>query len=247
MMMMKVLLLVTMIVMGQADEDLKTFMKKTEKMFDEVKELQSKVQDLSEENTELKSTVIDLKVENSELKIGLTAENSELKKDIQQLKVKDEELECQATELVKDVSFLKSPPVYYICVYQSSTTVTSSNVPFEKTLYSQCTNCQNANFDLASGVYTNGWPGTYTVTWDLWAADNAGNNPVSIYLKKNGEIIFESSHSSYYTGSSGHVTDQGGRTIILRMETGDELSLWCEDCSAYVYQITFCISLTTAD
>merc|ERR1719334_893278 len=190
-MMMKVLLLVTMIVMGQADEDLKTFMKKTEKMFDEVKELQSKVQDLSEENTELKSTVIDLKVENSELKIGLTAENSELKDDIQKLKVKNEELECQATELVKEVSFLKSPPVYHICVYQIETHATSSNVPFYKTLYSECNNCQDANFDLASGVYTNGWPGTYTVTWDLQADDDHGEHYVQIYLKKNGIPIYE--------------------------------------------------------
>merc|ERR1719378_992558 len=238
--MVKMLLVMTMIVMGQAEEDLKTFMKKTERMFDE---LQSKVQDLSEENTELKLTVIDQIEDLQELK----AENSELKKDIQKVKVKHEELECQATELVKDVSFLKSPPVYHICVYQSYTTATSSNVDFEKTLYSQCNNCQNANFDLASGVYTNGWPGTYTVTWDLTALDDAGENWVDIYLKKNGEIIDESLHVSRYTGSSGWVDDQGGRTLILRMETGEELSLWCEDCSASVNLITFCVSLTTAD
>merc|ERR1711915_762580 len=210
----------------------------TEKMFDDVKELQTKVHDLSEENTELKSTVIDLKVENSEHNIELneelqelTAENSELKKDIQKLKVKDE-------ELVKDVSFLKSPPVYHICVYQTYTSATSSNVPFEKTVYSQCNNCQNANFDLASGVYTNGWPGTYTVTWDLYAGNNDGDPWLEIYLKKNGEIIQESEHWSYYSGSSGVVLDQGGRTIILRMETGDELSLYCSDCSTGVGRIT---------
>merc|ERR1711915_583998 len=96
------------------------------------------------------------------------AENSELKNDIQKLKVKDE-------ELVKDVSFLKSPPVYHICVYQDYTGVTSSNMDFDKTLYSQCNDCQDANFNLTSGVYTNGWPGTYTVTRDLNAGDNHGN------------------------------------------------------------------------
>ena len=184
MMMVKILLVVAMIVIGQAEEDLKMFMKKTEKMLEEH---QLKLQDLSEENTELKSAVIDLK-----------AENSELKKDIQKLKVKDD-------ELVKDVSFLKSPPVYHICVYQLGTYATSSNVPFEKTLYSQCNNCQNANFDLASGVYTNGWPGTYTVTWDLHARDYAGDSEVDIYVMKNGQRIEESRHASRYTGSSGRV------------------------------------------
>merc|ERR1719357_2505076 len=246
-MMVKILLVVAMIVIGQAEQDLEMFMKKTEKMFDDVKKLQTKVHDLSEENTELKSTVINLKVENSEHNIALneelqklTAENSELKKDIQKLKVKDD-------ELVKDVSFLKSPPVYHISVYQSGTRVTGSNVPFEKTLYSQCNNCQNANFDLASGVYTNGWPGTYTVTWDLNALDTAGDYAVYIYLMKNGETIEESDHASYYSGSSGYARDQGGRTMILRMETGDQLSLYCDNCSASVWDVTFCISLTTAD
>merc|ERR1719378_667877 len=238
--MVKMLLVMTMIVMGQAEEDLKTFMKKTERMFDE---LQSKVQDLSEENTELKLTVIDQIEDLQELK----AENSELKKDIQKVKVKHEELECQATELVKDVSFLKSPPVYHICVYQIETHATSSNVPFYKTLYSQCNNCQNANFDLASGVYTNGWPGTYTVTWDLTASDTAGDQAVRIYLKKNGEKIEESEHYSIYTGSSGYVRDQGGRTMILRLDTGDQLNMWCDACRPGVWHITFCISLQTYD
>merc|ERR1711915_1112308 len=120
-------------------------------------------------------------------------------------------------------------------------------VQFEKTVYSQCNNCQNANFDLASGVYTNGWPGTYTVTWDLIAIDDAGDHGVQIYLKKNGEKIVESLHDSYYSGSSGRVEDQGGRTIILRMETGDQLSLYCQGCRTGVYHITFCVSLTTYD
>ena len=192
--------------MGQAKEDLKTFMKKTEKMFDE---LQSKVQDLSEENGELK-------VENSELKIALNrvekdmkAEISDLKKDIQKLKKENTKLKVIEDDLVRDVSFLKNPPYYHICVYNSWTNVKSSNVQFEKELYSVCNMCNGANFDLTSGVYTNGWPGTYTVTWDLIANDNAEEHEVLIYLRKNDVNIEESRHYSHYTGSSGGVGDQG--------------------------------------
>merc|ERR1711915_880176 len=116
---------------------------------------------------------------------------------------------------------------------QHDTSVTKSNVQFSKELYSDCNMCEGeegnspANFDLASGVYTNGWPGTYTVAWDLFADDDHGDSSAHIYLRKNGVNIGESRHISWYSGSSGRVTDQGGRTMILRMETRDTLSLWC--------------------
>ena len=256
------------------------------KMEKRLEELQSMMQDLSDKNAELKA-------ENSELKIALDedlqemnenfqemnedfqdmkTENTKLKKDIQKLKmestdlkVKDDELQCKAEELVREVSSLKNPPFYHICVYRRLSSDTSSNVDFEKELYFSCLHCENANFDLASGVYTNGWPGTYTVTWDLRAGNNPGESDVKIYLKKNGTQINESEHRSDYSGSKGHVYDQGklssanftecllnfqfpgGRTMILRMETGDTLSLYCRDCSAFVSHITFCISLNTFD
>ena len=79
---------------------------------------------------------------------------------------------------------------------------------FDKVLYFDCNNCDGANFDLASGVYTNGWPGTYTVTWDLRAYGGNGEPTVNIYLRKNNENIEESRHLSYYTGGSGYVYDQ---------------------------------------
>ena len=53
-------------------------------------------------------------------------------------------------------------------------------------------------------------PGSYKVTWSVLASDDAGNNEVLIYLKKNGEIIDESWHRSYFSGTSGsYVGDQG--------------------------------------
>ena len=68
-------------------------------------------------------------------------------------------------------------------------------MPFDKELYSDCNMCDGeyenspANFDLASGVYTNGWPGTYTVTWDLHAGDSSGDDWVAIFMMKNGAMI----------------------------------------------------------
>ena len=73
--MVKILPVVIMIVMGQAEEDLLNFMRMSEKQFEE---LQSKIQDLSEENAQLK-IMLSRGLQNSEL------QHYELKKDIQKL------------------------------------------------------------------------------------------------------------------------------------------------------------------
>ena len=39
----------------------------------------------------------------------------------------------------------------------------------------------------------------------------------------------------------------GGRTLVLHLVRGDTLDLYCEDCSATIYRVTFCVSLSTFD
>jgi hypothetical protein len=39
----------------------------------------------------------------------------------------------------------------------------------------------------------------------------------------------------------------GGRTLVLHLDRGDTLDLYCEDCSADIYDTTFCVTLSTFD
>ena len=64
---------------------------------------------------------------------------------------------------------------------------------------------------------------------------------VDIYLRKNGNVIVESHHYSRAA------YEQGGRTLVLHLDRGDTLDLYCEDCSAGISGITFCVSLSQAD
>merc|ERR1712098_173796 len=72
-------------------------------------------------------------------------------------------------------------------------------------------------------------------------------HPAYTHLQHNGENIDESRHVSYYNGPSGDVWDQGGRTMVLHLDQGDTLQLYCDDCTAKIGDITFCVSLTTFD
>ena len=149
-------------------------------------------------------------------------------------------------DLEREVSFLKDPLMTFECGYSSNSKATSQIISYTKLLYSS-TNVEGAGLDISLGVFTSGHPGTYTATWSLSAWNDAGDSRVFIYLRKNGTNIEESQHYTHYTGASGVADDVGGRTLIVHLGRGDTLDLFCDDCSAYVNFITFCVTLSQAD
>ena len=114
-MMVKILLAVTVMAMAQSEENILMFMKKAEKIFEEFEEVRLKVNDLSRENAELKERNDQDRLKLEAVALALKAKEDELKEDhqvmktaITAMKTKDEELDCKASELEKDVSFLKN-------------------------------------------------------------------------------------------------------------------------------------------
>merc|ERR1712154_266150 len=110
-------------------------------------------------------------------------------------------------ELESEITRMRNPPYMHACGYQGYTYIKSATIPYSTLLYSS-TNTEGGGLDIASGVFTSSWPGSYTVTWALQASDDAGDNQVDIYLQHNGQNIGESLHYSIYTGTSGGVADQ---------------------------------------
>merc|ERR1711892_1068489 len=161
---------------------------------------------IAEDDLKLTATKDDL----TATKDDLTATNAkldDLTSFLDDLTSKDHELE-------RDVSIIRNPPFIHSCGSKESTTVTSQIIPYTRLLYSS-TNTEGGGLDIATGVFTSPWPGSYTVTWSLLAYDVAGRNNVVIFLRQNGQNIEESEHYSHYTGPSGAVDDQGGRTLVL--------------------------------
>jgi len=159
-----------------------------------------------------------------------------------ELKTKDDSV----NKLVREVSFLKDPPYTFFCAYTAGTSLSSQTITYDKLLYSS-SNIPDTTMDTYTGIFTSGWGGTYTVTWSLFADVDTGDSSVHIYLRKNGEVITESRHDSYYSGAGGEVREQGGRTLLVHLGRGDTLDLWCEDCRTIVYSITFCITMSGYD
>jgi hypothetical protein len=124
-------------------------------------------------------------------------------------------------------------------------------------LFYSCTNTEGVDIDISTGIFYCPYTGSYTITWSLYATDTAGNSDVVIFLRKNGQDIDESRHK----GSSGQpisvyekgkiitqytintINILGGRTLVLHLDRGYNLDLYCENCSAGITFITFCVSL----
>ena len=150
-------------------------------------------------------------------------------------------------ELERSVSFLKEAPWMFTCAGHYSVLSTSQQVISYSSLLYNSTNAAGAGLDITSGQFTAGSTGSYTVTWSLRAINDAGDHSVHINMRKNGKNVDESLHYSRYTGPSGYAYDQGGRTLVVHLESGDTLDLFCNECSAGIDDVTFCVSLSHAD
>ena len=125
---------------------------------------------------------------------------------------------------------------------QVVTPANSQTISYETLLYNS-TNVAGG-LDTRTGMFTAGRAGTFTVTWSLRTDDDEWDELMRVYLRKNQYIIQESLHQS---GSAVSSEDQGGRTLLLHLAEGETVDLYCVDCSAWVYSITFCVSLSTYD
>merc|ERR1711892_678799 len=216
------------------------------------KEMRMEVNDIKSCLDATKAELVELKAKNMELKERLeTAEDvlklTATKDDLTATNLKLDDLTSKDHELERDVSIIRNPPFIHSCgSHYEYLSISSQTIPYQSLLYSS-TNTEGGGLDIATGVFTCPWPGSYTVTWSVKGDDNAGDADINIYLRKNGNNIVETEQISSYTGSSGHVEEQGGRTIVLHLELGSPLDLYCADCSAGIYFTTFCVSLTTFD
>ena len=179
----------------------------------------------AEAKEDLEMIVREMKIEMGEVKKRLT-------KNEEDLKAKDVSIQ----DLEREVSFLKDPPWTFACgAHYDLISIKDQAISYATLLYSS-SNVAGAGLDISTGVFTAGHPGSYTATWSLMASSGQGS--LEVFLRKNGKIIQESCHHSF-------VTDQGGRTLVLHLDRGDTMDLWCKNCHSW--DTTFCVSLSQAD
>ena len=91
-----------------------------------------------------------------------------------------------------------------------------------------------------------GYSGVWQITHTIRSLQYSGDyNQAWLYI--NGEQIRESYHWTYYGGSEGWVGSLGSRSLYMRLESGDTISLRTGNVGWGLYDITLCFNLAQFD
>ena len=106
-----------------------------------------------------------------------------------------------------------------------------------------CRSSTNENAGYLSGQ---GYSGVWQVSFAIRSAQYSGEtNQAWLYI--NGEQIEESRHNTYYYDSEGHVASLGSRSLYMRLESGDTISLRTGEIGYGLWHITLCFELAQSD
>merc|ERR1711892_110749 len=148
----------------------------------------------------------------------------------------------KASDHEESINVLLASPAVFYCGYRYTANAITSVLTFDYLSYSN-SNQPIGGLDPVTGIFTSPLQATYSVSWSLWAGNAVGDNGLLIHLLKNGAFVgYESTHFSVYTGQSGGAADQGGRTLIIDLDMGETLSMWCDDCPPGAWHVNFCVS-----
>jgi len=233
--------------MKEQQEDIKQLIEENKKQKEVNQENEGKMKKLQKHNIQQQEKITHLEAESMKCSQETLSKIEEQTNQVFSLTEIVDSLNKTSQDHENSINVLSDPPEIFVCGYKEYTTATSSILTFDRLSYAR-SNQPTGGLDPETGVFTSSYPGTYSVSWSLVAIGDAEDTMVSVYLQKDGEYVGdESRHYSWYTGASGYVDDQGGRTLILHLDLGETLSMFCADCSAAISYVSFCVSLVKFD
>ena len=119
---------------------------------------------------------------------------------------------------------MRNPPFAFQCGWQGGlVTAENSIITFERLSFSSLFGVAGG-LDITTGVFTAGYNGVWTITYSTHS-EQAGGDANSVYLFLNDNKIEESVHYTYNSGGPGYFQTLGSRTLHIRLETGDVVTL----------------------
>merc|ERR1712038_2161505 len=150
------------------------------------------------------------------------------------------------------VDQVSNPPFAFQCAWRYVWTADNSVITYDRLTSNEMSGGSSYNvtggLDINTGVFTvgHGFSGVWAVTYSLQSNQHSGEtNQADLSL--NGEKIEESHHGTRYDRSEGEVLSHGSRTLYMRPEAGDTLSLRAGRLGHGLYQITLCFELAQFD
>ena len=146
------------------------------------------------------------------------------------------------------VDQVRNPPFAFQCAWQDGLTSDNSVITYDRLTYDEISGGSIYNvtggLDINTGVFTVGFSGVWAVTYSIQSWQYSGEyNQAWLFI--NGEQISESEHYQYNGDMAGD-DSLGSRTLYMRLESGDNLTLKTGTIQ-YLSQITLCFELVRGD
>jgi len=126
--------------------------------------------------------------------------------------------------------------------YKNEWKTANARITFDRILAS----VGEGEFNAGTGIFKCGQAGTYSVSWSCTNWLDGGENN-AIYLHRNESRIEDSVHQSYSASGNQKIGDAGGRSMILSLKSGDQLSLQTTTFDGAASYINFNVQLIAAD
>ena len=151
------------------------------------------------------------------------------------------------------VDQVRNPPFAFQCAWQggpwgaANSVITYDRLTYDKISGGSIYNV-TGGLDINTGVFTvgHGFSGVWTVSYSIRSRQYSGDYYNQAWLYVNGERIEESYHGTYYSGSEGYVQELGSRSLYMRLEAGDTISLRTGYIGSLL-DITLCFELAQFD
>lgn len=161
--------------------------------------------------------------------------------------VQKSELKAEMMVLREIVDEVRNPPFAFQCASHYADWYTSNAIiTYDKLLYSSMFNV-DGGFDITTGIFTAGYPGTWRITASMKSALHSDQTNY-VFIYHNDQMIEDSKFLTYVLGSSSiNVQSIGSRTLLLHLDAGDTVSLRAGNLGWALSDITFCVELAQFD
>ena len=152
----------------------------------------------------------------------------------------------EVTKLRGDVKRLKNKSFAVQCAWQDSWSADDSVITYDRLTFDEVSG-GDGGLDINTGDFTVGkrLSGVWAVTYSIKSLQNSGEYN-QVWLTINGEQRVESGQRTYYGGPAGSVGSLGSRSLYLRLEAGDTVSLRTGTVH-YLGETTLCFQLVRGD
>ena len=145
------------------------------------------------------------------------------------------------------VDQVRNPPFAFQCAWQDYWSAANSVITYDRLTYDEISGSSMYNvtggLDINTGVFTvgQGYAGVWGISFSIQSNQNPGQrNQADLYI--NGRKIDESHHGTSYDNSGGNVVSLGSRSLYMRLESGDTITLRTGEVDG-LYDITLCFNL----